>query len=56
MNPDKIRTVLNMIFLIGALVSIILYFAIDDKKMFLYVCGATICVKIMEFFIRFTHR
>lgn len=56
MNPDKIRTVLNIIFMIGALVTIIIYFATDDKKLFLYVCGATICVKLMEFFIRFTNR
>lgn len=42
--------------MIGALASIIIYFAVDDKKVFLYVCGATIFVKIMEFFIRFTHR
>lgn len=56
MNADKIRTVLNVIFMIGALVSIILYFAIDDKITFFYVCGATICVKLMEFFIRFIHR
>lgn len=56
MNPDKIRHILNMVFLIGALASIIVYFAIDDKKVFLYVCGATIFVKLMEFFIRFTHR
>lgn len=56
MNPDKIRNVLNILFMIGALASIIIYFAVDDKKVFLYVCGATIFVKIMEFFIRFTHR
>ncbi|NDV81460.1 hypothetical protein [Bacteroides sp. 51] len=56
MNPDKIRNILNILFMIGALASIIIYFAVDDKKVFLYVCGATIFVKIMEFFIRFTHR
>lgn len=56
MNPDKIRNILNILFMIGALVSIIIYFAVDDKKVFLYVCGATIFVKLMEFFIRFTHR
>lgn len=56
MNPDKIRTFLNIIFLIGALASVIVYFAIADKIIFFYVCGATICVKLMEFFIRFTHR
>ena len=57
MNPDKIRNVLNIMFLILALASIITYFvARDDFKLFLYVCGAAIFVKIMEFFIRFTNR
>ncbi len=57
MNPDKIRNVLNILFLILALASIITYFvARDDFKLFLYVCGAAIFVKIMEFFIRFTNR
>ena len=31
-------------------------FAKDDFKMFIYVCGAAIFVKLMEFFIRFTNR
>jgi hypothetical protein len=42
--------------MIGALVSIITYFAVDDKKVFFYVCGVAIFVKLMEFFIRLTHR
>ena len=57
MNPDKIRNVLNILFLILALASIIIYFAAkDDFKQFIYVCGAAIFVKLMEFFIRFTNR
>lgn len=57
MNPDKIRYVLNILFLILALAAIILYFAVeDDFKLFIYVCGAAIFVKVMEFFIRFTNR
>ncbi len=57
MNPDKIRNVLNILFLILALASIITYFAAKDNfKVFLYVCAAAIFVKLMEFFIRFTNR
>ena len=57
MNPDKIRNVLNILFLILALASIIVYIvARDDFKLFMYVCGAAIFVKLMEFFIRFTNR
>ena len=57
MNPDKIRNVLKILFLILALASIIVYIvARDDFKLFIYVCGAAIFVKLMEFFIRFTNR
>ncbi|MCD8262095.1 MAG: hypothetical protein LUD15_11980 [Bacteroides sp.] len=56
MNPDKIRNILNILFLIGALCSLLTYFLVDDKKVFIYVCGAAIFVKMMEFFIRFTNR
>ncbi|MDE6348839.1 MAG: hypothetical protein K2L60_09370 [Bacteroides sp.] len=57
MNPDKIRNVLNILFLILALASIVIYFvAGEDFKLFAYVCGAAIFVKVMEFFIRFTNR
>ena len=57
MNPDKIRNVLNILFLILALASIIVYIvARDDFKLFIYVCGAAIFVKLMEVFIRFTNR
>ena len=57
MNPDKIRNVMNILFLILALASIIVYIvARDDFKLFIYVCGAAIFVKLMEFFIRFTNR
>ena len=51
MNPDKIRNVLNILFMILALVV-----GKEDFKMFIYVCGAAIFVKLMEFFIRFTNR
>lgn len=57
MNPDKIRNVLNILFMILALAAIITYFvAKDDFKVFIYVCDAAIFVKLMEFFIRFTNR
>ena len=56
MNPDKIRNVLNILFMILALAAIIVYFVADVFKIFIYVCGAAILVKLMEFFIRFTNR
>lgn len=57
MGPDKIRNVLNILFLILALATVIVYFvAKDDFTLFIYVCSAAIFVKLMEFFIRFTNR
>ena len=57
MNPDKIRYVLNILFLILALASLVTYFlAKEDFTLFIYVCSAAIFVKLMEFFIRFTNR
>ena len=57
MNPDKLRNLLNYIFLVLALAAVITYFvARDNFTLFLYVCGAAIFVKVVEFFIRFTNR
>lgn len=59
MDSDKIRSVLNTLFLVLALVTIVVYFLVKDTenmKIFFYTCGAAICVKLMEFYIRFTNR
>ncbi|KAA6336168.1 hypothetical protein EZS27_015669 [termite gut metagenome] len=56
MNPDKIRNILNILFLIGALAAVIVYFAVDDKKTFLYIGLGAMFFKLIEFFIRFTNR
>ncbi len=54
MNNDRIRTILNILFMVGALVSVILYFTIgEDKTVFFYVCGASLFLKMMEFVFRF---
>lgn len=55
MNPDKIRYILNLLFLILAAASLIVYYTADFRT-FIYVCGSAIFCKLMEFFIRFTNR
>ncbi len=56
-NIDKIRNVLNILFMIGAVASIILYFSLgNDKSIFFYVCGASLFLKMMEFVLRFLLR
>lgn len=55
MDTDKIRTILNLLFLIGTVITLIVYFtAGDDKELFFYVCGTTLFIKVMELFMRFT--
>ncbi|MCU6772816.1 Uncharacterised protein [uncultured Bacteroides sp.] len=54
MDNDKIRNILNILFMLGALASIILYFTLgDDKTVFFYVCGASLFLKMIEFVFRF---
>lgn len=56
-NIDKIRNILNILFMIGAVASIIFYFSLgDDKSIFFYVCGASLFLKMMEFVLRFLLR
>lgn len=53
MDTDRIRAVLNVLFMIGALISVILYFTLgEDKTVFFYVCGASLFLKMMEFVFR----
>lgn len=54
MDTDRIRAVLNVLFMIGALISVILYFTLgEDKTVFFYVCGSSLFLKMMEFVFRF---
>lgn len=54
MDTDRTRAVLNVLFMIGALISVILYFTLgEDKTVFFYVCGASLFLKMMEFVFRF---
>ena len=51
---DRVRAILNVLFLIGAVASVILYFTSgDDKTVFFYVCSASLFVKVLEFIFRF---
>lgn len=55
MDIDKIRNVLNIIFLVLAVAAVILYFT-ASFKVFMYTCAAAIFFKGVEFLIRFTNR
>lgn len=53
MSTDTIRVVLNAVFIVLAIASIITYFVVEDFTTFIYVCAAAIFVKLCEFFLRF---
>lgn len=56
-NIDQIRNILNILFMIGAIASLVLYFSLgEDKSIFFYVCGASLFLKMMEFVLRFLLR
>ena len=56
MDTDKIRNILNIVFMLLALVAVIVYFTATDQRLFIYACGAAVVVKIAESFLRFTKR
>ena len=53
MSTDTIRTILNMVFIVLAIASVITYFVVEDFITFIYVCAAAIFCKLCEFFLRF---
>lgn len=53
-SVEKVRSILNVIFLLCAVVGLILYFARPDNRLAgMAVIGAGMGFKIIEFFLRF---
>lgn len=53
MNLDKIRFILNIIFMIGTLSTIVIYFTVNNQMVMFIVCCVTIFVKFIEYALRF---
>ena len=54
MTPQKLRPILNIIFMVGAILAVTFYFVFPGNfQLFIYTCGAAIFVKVLEFIIRF---
>ncbi len=56
-DREKLRTLLNVVFLVGAAVGLALYFFVykeGERMPALYVIGAAMLCKIIEFVLRFT--
>ncbi|MBR5296782.1 MAG: hypothetical protein IKU29_02805 [Parabacteroides sp.] len=51
---NKINTILTIIFMVLAAVAVICYFAIPENKLpFLYSGGAAICIRLVQYLMRF---
>ena len=53
---NQIRTVLNIVFMIGAVATIILFFTDVNQTVFFYVCATSIIIKMIEYALRFSIR
>lgn len=54
LSRDNVRRVLNLLFLAGAAVGLVLYFALPEgRNTGLAVIGVSMLLKIAEFFVRF---
>lgn len=54
MNEEKIRMILNTVFMIGAVASVIIYFVFpSERTLFFYVILISIALKLVEFFLRY---
>lgn len=57
MNLAKIRIILNILFMTLALAAVIAYFVVKENYiLFTYLCGAAICVKMIESCLRFIRK
>jgi len=54
MNLDKIRSILNILFMIGAVSTIVIYFTVENQMVMFIVCCFTLLVKFIEYALRFT--
>jgi hypothetical protein len=53
MNTDTIRSILNIVFMVLAIASVITYFVVEDFTTFIYVCAAAIFCKLCELHVTF---
>ncbi len=58
MGIGLIRNILNILFMAGAVTSIILFYTTEseDNTVFVCVCGASIIIKMMEYVLRFIQK
>ena len=52
-NIDKIRNILNILFMIGAVVTILLYITVESREPFFYAGLVSLTLKVAEYILRF---
>ncbi len=50
---SKTDSILTILFLVLAAAAIICYFAVDDRHAFLYLGGAAVCFRLVQYLLRF---
>lgn len=58
MYIERIRNILNLLFMAGAVASIILFYTTEseDNTVFVCVCGTSIIIKMIEYVLRFIQK
>ena len=52
---SKADEILTLFFMLLAIAAVVCYFAVSDKAVFLYCGGAAICLRLVQYFMRFVH-
>lgn len=53
MRGSKIDSILTLLFMLLAIAAVVCYFAVNDRTVFLYCGGAAICIRLIQYLMRF---
>lgn len=51
-----LRQTLNLLFMISFVVAVIIFFVNRDSNLYIYVCGAAVFFKLVEFILRYVKK
>lgn len=50
---SKIDSILTLLFMVLAIAAVVCYFAVSDRTVFLYFGGAAVCLRLIQYMMRF---
>lgn len=50
---SKIDSILTLLFMVLAIAAVVCYFAVSDRTAFLYFGGAAVCLRLIQYVMRF---